>query len=318
MRFRERTNFLVHRLILAGVSLAAGILALATGCDPRMTSVLRRLEHGKTRPVARQENVTPLRDWALLRMGTFNLGVFGVEKSQQPDTLGRIADIVRQFDIVALQEIRSIDQSVMDKLVREVNALEVPGDPAVAYDYVLGPRLGRTSSKEQYAFIYNTNRISVDTSNVYTLIDEQDLLHREPFVARFISHADDYGPPFTFTLVNIHTDPMKRSARWPCCRKCCRSFKTMEVAKTTLSYWETLISLPNSSEPYHDCRTWPWWLRIPLPTCVQIRHWTISFICKRIRLSSAMAEFSISGSSINWTKRVPCRSLTISRSGQTS
>ncbi len=75
------------------------------------------------------------------------------------------------------------------------------------YDFVIGPRLGRTVSTEQYAFVYDTNRIEVDRSAIGTMSDPSDLLHREPFVARFRTRANSTAAPFSFWLVNSHTDP---------------------------------------------------------------------------------------------------------------
>jgi hypothetical protein len=75
------------------------------------------------------------------------------------------------------------------------------------YDKVIGPRLGRSSSKEQYAFIYDTSAIEVNRRLVYTVNDPHDLLHREPLVAMFRVRGPPPQQAFTFVLVNIHTDP---------------------------------------------------------------------------------------------------------------
>jgi deoxyribonuclease-1-like protein len=75
------------------------------------------------------------------------------------------------------------------------------------YDYVIGPRLGRSNSKEQYAFIYDTTAVEVNRQSIYTVNDPQDLLHREPLVAMFRTRGPAPQEAFTFVLVNIHTDP---------------------------------------------------------------------------------------------------------------
>ena len=72
---------------------------------------------------------------------------------------------------------------------------------------MIGPRLGRTSSKEQYVFIYDAARIAVDPNTVYTVSDPADYLHREPLVAHFQARSPNGNAPFTFKLINIHTDP---------------------------------------------------------------------------------------------------------------
>ena len=75
------------------------------------------------------------------------------------------------------------------------------------YDFIIGPRLGRTTSKEQYAFVYDTATIETDRTAIYTVQDRNDLLHREPLVACFRARGPPPNEAFTFTLVNVHTDP---------------------------------------------------------------------------------------------------------------
>ena len=67
--------------------------------------------------------------------------------------------------------------------------------------------LGRSSSKEQYAFLYDTAAIEVNRHSIYTVNDPDDLLHREPLVAMFRVRGPPPQQAFTFVLVNIHTDP---------------------------------------------------------------------------------------------------------------
>ena len=136
-----------------------------------------------------------------VRIATFNIQVFGTSKLGKPEVMDVLAKVVRRFDVVAIQEIRSKDQTVVPQFVQLINS------QGARYHYVIGPRLGRTSSKEQYAFIYDTTRIAVDPNTLYTVNDPADYMHREPFVAHFQAFAPQGQVPFTFKLVNIHTDP---------------------------------------------------------------------------------------------------------------
>ncbi len=137
-----------------------------------------------------------------VRIATFNIQVFGTSKMNKPRVVDILARIVRQFDIVAIQEIRSKDPDVLPRFVEIVN--EGTGRH---YDYVIGPRLGRTSSKEQYAFVFDRQSIEVDRQQLYTVDDPDDLLHREPLVGWFRVRGPPADQAFTFSLVNIHTDP---------------------------------------------------------------------------------------------------------------
>jgi deoxyribonuclease-1-like protein len=77
------------------------------------------------------------------------------------------------------------------------------------YGLVLGDRLGRSNSKEQYAFLYNKKTIMPETGDTdkgkgYTYDDsKEDIFSREPFIARFKAKNGN----FNFVLINIHTEP---------------------------------------------------------------------------------------------------------------
>jgi len=112
-----------------------------------------------------------------------------------------LAGIMSRFDVVALQEIRSTSDNVVPRLVEQINRA------GRHFDYVIGPRLGRTNSKEQYAYVFDRDTVEVDRYQLYTVDDPDDLLHREPLVAWFRCVGPPAEDAFTFTLVNFHVDP---------------------------------------------------------------------------------------------------------------
>jgi endonuclease/exonuclease/phosphatase family metal-dependent hydrolase len=146
-------------------------------------------------------SLPPARSKGTIRVASFNIQVFGTSKSNKPHVMDILARIVREFDLVAIQEIRAVDQDILPNFVDVINAT------GCRYDYVIGPRLGRTNSKEQYAFVYDMTSIEVDRSQLYTVSDPDDLLHREPLVGWFRARGIPPEQAFTFSLVNIHTDP---------------------------------------------------------------------------------------------------------------
>lgn len=145
--------------------------------------------------------VTNRGDQATIKVASFNIQVFGTSKAQKPDVMKILADTVRRFDVVAIQELRTTDESVMRQFVDLINA------EGGTYEYVVGPRLGRSNSKEQYVFVFDASRVEIDPSSVITVEDPQDHLHREPLIARFQTKTAPLQHPFSFILVNIHTDP---------------------------------------------------------------------------------------------------------------
>ena len=136
-----------------------------------------------------------------IRIASFNIQVFGTSKSRKRGVMSVLADVMTHFDVIAIQEIRSQDSSIIPNFIAQVNA------KGHVYDYVIGPRLGRSSSKEQYVYIFDQKRIEIDPNSVHTVNDRSDLLHREPLIARFRVRGPPPSDAFTFTLINIHTDP---------------------------------------------------------------------------------------------------------------
>ncbi len=143
----------------------------------------------------------PVREAGAVRIASFNIQVLGKEKLSNQPVMEILADAVRKFDVVAIQEIRSVTDDIVPRFIELINS------SGRHYDFVIGPRLGRTNSKEQYAFIYDAQTIEVDRGAVYTVDDRDDLLHREPLVASFRVRGPPPEQAFTFTLINIHTDP---------------------------------------------------------------------------------------------------------------
>lgn len=144
---------------------------------------------------------TPVRATPTIRVASFNLEAFGETKLDKPHVVDVVAKILRQYDLIAVQEIRSRNQDALPRLIEAVNA------GGARYDYVIGPRLGRTSSKEQYAFVFDRTTIEVDRNQLYTVEDPDDLLHREPLVGWFRVRGPPPDQAFTFTVINIHVDP---------------------------------------------------------------------------------------------------------------
>jgi len=89
-----------------------------------------------------------------ITIASFNLKVFGTAKAEKPAVIKEIAEIIRKFDIVAVQEIRDKSGNAAEDLLKEIN-----NENSTQYEMILGPRLGRTKSKEQYAFFYRNSTV---------------------------------------------------------------------------------------------------------------------------------------------------------------
>jgi len=131
-----------------------------------------------------------------IRIAAFNVQVFGKTKRDKEDVMGYLALIAREFDVVLIQEIRDASGETAPSYLALINQAGGP-----AYAYVESPRLGRTTSKEAYAYFYNTESVELIEGSERVYNDTGDVFEREPFIAGFRSGG------FDFTLVGIHTKP---------------------------------------------------------------------------------------------------------------
>ncbi len=163
---------------------------------------VKKKDESTTFPVSsRADEVPAFQPGETIKIATFNIQVFGQSKLGKPHVMDLLARIIRQYDVIAIQEIRSLDQDVLPRFIEIINAANRQ------YDFVIGPRLGDTHSKEQYAYIFDRQTIEVDRTFLYTVHDPDNLLHREPLVGWFRVRGPPPDQAFTFTLVNVHIDP---------------------------------------------------------------------------------------------------------------
>lgn len=129
----------------------------------------------------------------LVSVGSWNLQIYGKSKSEKEQVMRYIREILTKFDIVAIQEIRDASG---DSITFLENYIDAYGED---YGMAVSPRLGNTSSKEQYAFLYKTSRVRLLGHEVYD--DVGNKFHRPPHIGYF------QAGQFDFTLINVHTDP---------------------------------------------------------------------------------------------------------------
>jgi len=142
-----------------------------------------------------------------LRIAAFNVRKFGAKKMKDQTVVDILVKIILQFDVILIQEVLDKTEKSLLSLLEAVNAgVSVAGDSEAAANFRLisSPRLGRAEPREQYAFFYRAEKVSVVDSDVYP-DEEEDTFIREPFVVKFssdiIAGIDD------FVIVAIHTQP---------------------------------------------------------------------------------------------------------------
>jgi len=130
-----------------------------------------------------------------ITIASWNLKNFGQTKLNDPDRIDIIVDVIKKFDIIAIQEVQDVSLRLPGALLEKINS------DGVNYNYVASNRVGSSSRKEQYLIYYNTDKIEfVDDTDGHHF-DYSDNLSREPYYAMFRAGN------FDFYLFTIHTDP---------------------------------------------------------------------------------------------------------------
>ena len=107
------------------------------------------------------------------------MGVRWVWSYKAINSLARqnLAKVIRSFDLVALQQIASVERDLIPRLVDAINHGET------RYEYVISEPTGPKDRPEQLAFIFDTSRLRVDRRQTYTIEDPTDRLTYDPLVA---------------------------------------------------------------------------------------------------------------------------------------
>ncbi|AEF81162.1 endonuclease [Leadbettera azotonutricia] len=131
------------------------------------------------------------RIWDTVKICSFNIQIFGVSKMAKSEVAGMLAQIVSGMDIVAVQEVRSVSIEPVEQFMALLPE---------RYSYVLGPREGRSGSKEQYWVIYDAEKFTLLGAAQYP--DHDDVFERNPLGVYLQSPKG-----FDFILIDNHLQP---------------------------------------------------------------------------------------------------------------
>jgi endonuclease/exonuclease/phosphatase family metal-dependent hydrolase len=185
---RHDKNALTFLLLFV---LVVGILWLNASRRQKMSN--------ETKRSAQQTSVSSASD--TITIGEFNIQVFGRTKMSKPEVTEVLCPIARKFDVMLVEEIRDTTDDTAQAYLDCINRLDGP-----KYAFIESERLGRTLSKEAYAYFYNTETVSYLSGSTKVFNEPQDWFEREPYEATFKSGN------FDFTLVGVHVKPLAAAA----------------------------------------------------------------------------------------------------------
>lgn len=163
--------------------LLCGLALLLTNCSGGSTS---------SPPHSSAENSTKT-----FQIGAFNVNTLGPTKMSKPTIVDHLVNIIRRYDLIIIQEVRDKSEQAIYDLQAALNQAGYP-----QYALLLSPRAGRYSYKEQYAYLYRSERITILDYFDYDDGEEpyHDQLEREPRIA----YVDLAGT--TFGIIPLHID----------------------------------------------------------------------------------------------------------------
>jgi len=161
----------MRRILIIGILL--GILLILTGCKG-ITGFLTFKE-----PIKHcSPNIT---------IASFNIRKLS-DASRNDNELDKIASVLKQFDLIAVQEITG-DKIILNRITKKL------AEKGKKYDFIISKPVGN-KQKEKYAFIFNNKINLVSKPKIY--YDKFDKFIREPYIASF--KADE----FDFDIFTIH------------------------------------------------------------------------------------------------------------------
>jgi deoxyribonuclease-1-like protein len=159
-------------------------------------------ESEPSKTVAEEQEQLPVpKGRKTIRIATVNLGPFDQHKMNKQHVVDRLVEVIRQFDIVAVQDVRARDQGILLQFVEQINA------DGQHYDFATPPNVGRDLVEQYSAFLFDRATVQIDRGTVYPVKDPAERFRREPLVASFQTRGPDAAETFTFTLINVHIDP---------------------------------------------------------------------------------------------------------------
>ncbi|KAK3512498.1 hypothetical protein QTP70_015669 [Hemibagrus guttatus] len=136
-----------------------------------------------------------------MKIAAFNVQKFGTKKLSDPAVLKTLIKIVSRYDIILILEVVDASDTVVKSFMKELNKRKKH-----LYRMGVSVRLGRTSYKEQFLFLYRGDVVQV--TGTYQYEDNQpgdeDAFDREPYILRFSSPNTVVED---LVLVPVHTRP---------------------------------------------------------------------------------------------------------------
>jgi len=155
-------------------------------------------ETEKPHAIVPPETVSPMTTFTI---ATWDLSPLDFEKMSDSTRAQRIADVISQFDLIAVQGLVRTTLP-LDELIRRINA------KGKNFYYAIPKNLG--NMPESVAFLFNMDVVKHDPAKIYEI--ESSLLTCRPLFATFCTVAPPPEQAFTFNLINVKIPENRKDA----------------------------------------------------------------------------------------------------------
>ena len=193
----EESTFISHQD--APPLLSAGDLSLTSSSGLTQIGNVLAARDG-VRPVEPATNLSNDQRYRPLRVASWALDGLGPTKLRNPVCQRYITQVIEKFDVVALQQIASIERDLIPRLVDMINR------SGRRFDFVVGKPTGPNDRLEQLAFVFDTERVVVDRRQTYSVQDPTNEMTFDPLVGWFRAIGPADSKAWTFSLVNVRID----------------------------------------------------------------------------------------------------------------
>ncbi|KAA0714020.1 Deoxyribonuclease gamma [Triplophysa tibetana] len=141
-----------------------------------------------------------------LKICAFNIQSYGEAKASNKRVMEILIKIISRCDLSLIQEVRDSRGKAISALLMNLNRY----DTSHIYTHLESKRMGKTTYKEQYLYIYRKDMLQVQEQyqhlKLYEAAAESQVFSREPFIIRIHSPTTLIK---NFVLIGQHTCPKK-------------------------------------------------------------------------------------------------------------
>ncbi len=159
-----------------------------------------------------------------IHIASYDIQAFGPAKFGKPLAIKVIVDLLRKFDVVALQDVRSDRDDQLPRLIELLNAT------GRHFDFAIGPRQGPAGAEEQFAILFDAASVALDRTTVCTVTDPGHRMSYAPLLASFQVRGPKDDEAFTFTLVDVNVAAQRRDNELAALADVCRTVRRDGVA----------------------------------------------------------------------------------------